>query len=698
MSIKNLEIDAENDFFELGEKERQAKRESLSTHKDAGITGKASAAVARARQQALASIPGPLDPIAFKKFVTVSGEVFYIGEISLAIGDIHVLRYLDYNNSDAAHLASELLKSTSREPGQVAISRSFVLPASGNYILDYSEELYQEIVGQSTEMSNFQPSRVRAQQLIDDGVSEDEAYLIASSELNLALQADLARERTSEMADIIRTMLPEQYQVAELPIDGILAVQGGPGTGKTAVALKRLEVLLFLNEEISPEDIAFMGPNNEFHRYIDSRLSMIRGRAGKSASGVKYLDISKANDFGLVDVLTEDDGLSKRVKESPQMFQLVSSALWDSIKEPEEDILVSGFRLSVENAIRLLTEAKREPLYFNGRSRLQMLIANSFVGGKFQAQPTEADVEKMVNRIWPKINPVKFYKGLLTNAEQLLTLGHEEWSLREIRAIYQPVVRSEETFQLSDLDVQIIDWIASQVGRTPKKYKYLIVDECQDLNLWQIKSIANRSLNGSMMLIGDMAQSTSSSFDWESFFAALIQETKLEASAISQEKLTVSFRLPNEIVDFLNHYVQNTGIKVPRLYGVRNSGLDPAIKEADFSEATLIENKAAITSTIGELLNELQRGIKSSTEKRSVAVITADTEIYSSLRNLLPQNVTFLTPRESKGLEFDFVIVLDSCSIHNSGNSGSHSLYVSMSRASQGLGVIRDTNCTNCVV
>src|SRR4051794_25980682 len=83
-----------------------------------------------------------------------------------------------------------------------------------------------------------------------------------------ALLVELERERTGEMADIVATIQPDQDRIIRSTPDGLLLVQGGPGSGKTAVALHRAAFLLYGNDDLARAGVLVVGPNRAFLRYI----------------------------------------------------------------------------------------------------------------------------------------------------------------------------------------------------------------------------------------------------------------------------------------------------------------------------------------------------------------------------------------------------------------------------------------------
>src|SRR5204863_8958848 len=88
-----------------------------------------------------------------------------------------------------------------------------------------------------------------------------------------ALLSALTRARTGRMRDIVETIQTEQDTVIRAPLGGVLVVQGGPGTGKTAVALHRAAYLLYTyREQLARRGVLIVGPNETFLRYIEQVL------------------------------------------------------------------------------------------------------------------------------------------------------------------------------------------------------------------------------------------------------------------------------------------------------------------------------------------------------------------------------------------------------------------------------------------
>ncbi len=98
------------------------------------------------------------------------------------------------------------------------------------------------------------------------------------------LRAALERAHTGRMRDIVATVQAEQDEIIRSPLPGALVVQGGPGTGKTAVALHRAAYLLYTHRfPLEVQGVLVVGPNPTFLRYIDQVLPSL-GETGAELS------------------------------------------------------------------------------------------------------------------------------------------------------------------------------------------------------------------------------------------------------------------------------------------------------------------------------------------------------------------------------------------------------------------------------
>ncbi|MEO7817731.1 MAG: UvrD-helicase domain-containing protein, partial [Actinomycetota bacterium] len=153
---------------------------------------------------------------------------------------------------------------------------------------------------------------------------EDERFSDSGEELGLsgtgALVSALEAKRTGSMRDIVSTIQREQDEIIRAELDGVLVVQGGPGTGKTAVALHRAAYLLFTHRRVLERDgVLVVGPNRLFLRYIDRVLPAL-GESGVALTTPEGL-------FSGVKVTAVDVPTTARLKGDARMSQLIEHAV-----------------------------------------------------------------------------------------------------------------------------------------------------------------------------------------------------------------------------------------------------------------------------------------------------------------------------------------------------------------------------------
>ncbi len=134
-----------------------------------------------------------------------------------------------------------------------------------------------------------------------------------------ALLAELERARTGEMLDIVATIQAEQDEIIRAPLPELLTVQGGPGTGKTAVGLHRAAFLLYNHPQLSRDGVLVLGPSRAFLRYIAQVLPSLGEEAVVQTTVPDLAPKAK--------VRTEEPMTVRRLKGDPRMAELLARAL-----------------------------------------------------------------------------------------------------------------------------------------------------------------------------------------------------------------------------------------------------------------------------------------------------------------------------------------------------------------------------------
>jgi DNA helicase IV len=244
----------------------------------------------------LAQLRAVEDRLAFGRLDLVGGSTRYVGRIGLSDERQEQL-LTDWR----APAAEPFYRATAAEPGDVVRRRHLTL-------------------------------RGRSVTAVEDDVLDADALgegMVVAGEG--ALMAALNATRTGRMRDIVATIQAEQDRVIRAPLPGVLVVQGGPGTGKTAVALHRAAYLLYAHRErISRSGVLLVGPNRAFLRYIEQVLPAL-GETGvvMSTPGELFPGVTARG--------TEPDEVAA-VKGDLRMVDVVAAAVRQRQRVPDEPV------------------------------------------------------------------------------------------------------------------------------------------------------------------------------------------------------------------------------------------------------------------------------------------------------------------------------------------------------------------------
>ncbi|MGO4301126.1 HelD family protein [Leifsonia sp. RAF41] len=293
-----------------------------------------------------------------------------------------------------------------------------------------------------------------------------------------ALLAALTAQRTGRMHDIVATIQAEQDRIIRSDLRGALVVQGGPGTGKTAVALHRAAYLLYANRQrLSTSGVLVVGPSTAFLRYIEAVLPSL-GETGVVMSSLGEL-------FPGVEATAEDAPEAAVLKGSAQMARLLSRAVRSRQKAPAEaqTVVVENERLVVEPQLvqRALAKAQRTGKPHNVARVTFVKSALAELTDQLAAQlraagstiddadlkvlredlRTSYDVRVLLNTAWLPLTPQKLLQDLFARPAWLAELT-PRWSEEQRAALLR-----ERTAPFTVSDVPLLDEAAELLGDFP---------------------------------------------------------------------------------------------------------------------------------------------------------------------------------------------------------------------------------------
>ncbi|GHA64219.1 HelD family protein [Streptomyces termitum] len=510
------------------------------------------------------------------------------------------------------------------------------------------------------------------------------------------LQTEIERPRVGPMRDIVATIQPEQDEIVRAGLSGTVCVQGGPGTGKTAVGLHRVAFLLYAHRErLARTGTLVIGPNRSFLQYIEQVLPALGELEVKQAT----VDDLVAH----VEVRGADEAATAVVKGDARMAEVLRRAVWSHVTAPAEPLMVvRGSRRwrvpahELEEIVRELRE--RDIRYGAAREALPQRIAHAVLVRMEQAGEAPDDrvqnavartaaVKAVVKECWPAVDPAKLVLRLLGDADFLAE--HAEGVLdadEQKLLLWAKPARSVKSAKWSAADAVLVDEAADLIERT-HSLGHVVLDEAQDLSPMQYRAVGRRCTTGSATVLGDLAQGTTpwATGSWE---AALTHLGKPEARV---EELTAGFRVPSEVIAYASRLLPHMAPGLAPVESVREN-------PGDFEVRTVAPETAdaAVVAACADALRH----------EGSIGLIAADARIAPLAAALEAAGLACLSPGEettaesrltlvpaslAKGLEYDHVVLDEPAAVVDGEpdeRTGLRRLYVALTRAVSGLTVV----------
>ncbi|MET8813960.1 UvrD-helicase domain-containing protein [Streptomyces sp. NPDC004549] len=521
----------------------------------------------------------------------------------------------------------------------------------------------------------------------EDEHLSDPAEAAATSKL---LQQEIERPRVGPMRDIVATIQPEQDEIVRSGLGGTVCVQGGPGTGKTAVGLHRVAYLLYAHRErLARTGTLVIGPNRSFLHYIEQVLPALGELTVQQAT----VDDLVAH----VEVRGTDDARAAVIKGDARLAEVLRRALYAHVTMPTEQVLVvRGSRrwrvaaYELEEIVRELLE--RDIRYGAAREALPQRIAHAVLVQMERAGEAPDDrvqdavarnsaVKAAVKSLWPPVDPAKLVLRLLTDEAFLAEHAAGVLDEDEQKAIlWAKPVRSVKSAKWSAADAVLVDEAADLIQRT-SSLGHVVVDEAQDLSPMQYRAVGRRCTTGSATVLGDLAQGTTpwATRSWEEALGHLGK-----ADGVIEE-LTAGFRVPTDVITYAS-----------RLLPYIAPGLTPVASVREnpgFFEVRTTEDTDEVIAACEELLRN----------EGSTGLIAADARVPALAQTLTAAGIGFLSPGEettretrltlvpaslAKGLEYDYVVLDEPRAVVDGEpdeRTGLRRLYVALTRAVSGL-------------
>ncbi|MFI6239224.1 HelD family protein [Micromonospora sp. NPDC050795] len=542
-----------------------------------------------------------------------------------------------------------------------------------------------------------------------------------------ALLATLSKATGRGMRDIVATIQREQDEAIRSPGSGVTIVAGGPGTGKTAVALHRAAFLLYSDRSrYAGGGILVVGPSSVFVEYIGSVLPSL----GEDTATLHSLGTL----FPGMTATRPDPPEVAAVKGSLRMRRVLERAARDAVPggPGELRLLYRGTLLRLDRValdrIRdraLQRGARRNEVRragFDGVFAALWAQARELSSGRLPEQPAfEAEIaersefREFLKAWWPRLHP-RHVLGWLAQPDRLRRYAGGILSSAEIRLL-NAAYRDLDSAGLTIADVALLDELDALLGkpaqpararRDPfqltggvrelstlgerqraaraaarerpedyRDYAHVVVDEAQDVSPMQWRMIGRRGRLASWTVVGDPAQTA-----WTGDPEEL---TRARDQALGRRKrhdftLTTNYRNSAEIFAVAAAEIRRLYPDLPLPTAVRSTGVEPV--------ELVVPSTGLETATV-----EAAAGLLAEVEG-TVGVITPvprRDEVAGWLGALGAPRLQVVTSLEAKGMEYDGVVLVAPSEIRADPGAGVRTLYVALSRATQRLTTIDPT-------
>ncbi len=643
-----MELAEEQTFFDLAYKHRERRRSELGAA--AGAAANAGAAQrlrawAKGRADKAKSAP---EAVAFGR-IDESSESLYIGHEVITDEDREVL-VVNWQ----APAAQPYYEASHDQPHGLVRKREFT--CDGNRITDFADVLFAQLAADVATLT-----------------AADQPAFAGQDGPDRLLLAELAAARDGIMHDIVATIQAAQYELIRSAIEQLLIIEGGPGTGKTAVALHRVSYLLYHHRDtMSADDILVVGPNPAFIRYIQMVLPDLgNGDVTQSAIGDLAPRVARGRDEA-ADVA--------RLKGDARMARLLAGALEARIGTPEaaERMMFDGGRFVTLSGVEVqsaLTVGRGAAGPYAQRRAL--VRARLLAMARDRGAPTDIErlepVDNLLERLWPQFSPPAFLRDLLGSRRRLTAAARGEFTPEEIALLHRRGADRLSNEKWSTADLPLLDEIEELLIGVSRRYFHIVVDEAQDLSPMQLRSIGRRSATGSMTIVGDLAQSTGpwARDRWIDLLHHLPANLPPNVAT-----LRYGYRVPRQVYDFASQLLPLAAPGMAPLTVVRDGPADPLIHQVDTgSRAARVAAVATEHAAAGRYV-----GI--------VCLPAHRDEIRQALGTEVSDLIHVVDPYAVKGLEFDAVIVVEPADIVASDERGHRLLFIALTRTTRYLDVV----------
>jgi DNA helicase IV len=551
-----------------------------------------------------------------------------------------------------------------------------------------------------------------------------------------ALLAAINAPRGNGMRDIVATIQAEQDEIIRLDHPGVVVIEGGPGTGKTVVALHRVAYLLYTQRKrIENHGVLVVGPNPAFLTYI--------GRVLPSLGETDMVFMTTGDLVPGLNVTAEDAPEAALLKGSLKILDVLAAAIADRQRLPDHPLPIQladiTVQIDVETAEWAIQEARASGRPHNeARAVFTEIVtyvlterAIARIGRGWLTREDRQAWEKLraallaelaendtftaaLDELWPMLTPQSLLASLYTSSERLRAAGADQvlwradgdaWTVSDVPLLDELVDllgpdrradqsaererQAEAEYAAGVLDIMISredlmddeDHLLAQdmlyaedladrfVERDTRElaeraaadrdwtYRHVVVDEAQELSEMDWRVLMRRCPSRSFTVVGDLAQrrSVAGATSWDAMLEPFVPGRWVYRS------LSVNYRTPAEIMTVAAALLAEFAPEVQAPESVRANGVQPWSRRV----------------TEDELATAIEDFVRDEANREGTSVVIGPSGVPGAV-----------LASETKGLEFDAVLVVEPERILADGPRGAAELYVALTRATQRLGVL----------
>jgi DNA helicase IV len=639
----------------------------------------------------LAVLDAEHEGLVFGRLDRSDGEVRYVGRIGVRDADYEPL-VIDWR----ARAAEPFYRATPADPMEVVRRR--VLRCQGNRVIGIEDDL------------------------LDSGAADEKLVVIGEG----ALMAALSRARGHTMRDIVATIQSEQDEAIRAPYQGVTMISGGPGTGKTVVALHRAAYLLYSNRRrFESGGVLVVGPSRVFMNYIERVLPSL----GEDSVTLRPIG-AVASDVVRLNGERTDSAAAAAVKGSLRMLRVLKRL----VHEPPHSVPLE-LRLTLRGEVLVLSAATLDRIRTDvlahhklnqGREAAEAAVLTAL----WRSKPTELELEReefddlvtdtaayRMFRLawWPGLSATtalgrlaeaqltaRVAESVLSRSEQeLLSASYRiqgperrpgDWTsadgalLDELVHLLGPLPEEDEpeASLFLDDDAEYREVVTTMerlegprevdpFASAHETYAHILIDEAQDVTPMQWRMLRRRGASASWTIVGDPAQSS-----WPDPAESAKAINDLVGTApLRRFRMSTNYRSPAEVFDFAARVVVQAYPEADLPTAVRSTGIEPEVQVAAAGELD-----ARVVEGVESLLKLVEGTVGVICPPSRMPAVTA---ALGRADLAEAERLAVVTPLESKGLEYDGVLVVTPDDIVAESPGGVRALYVALTRPTQRL-------------